>query len=74
MAAPQNKDYTIYFEMGTSDDLDKFAQKLDLNLALLKKLGLYSQPGSILTKYKKKILFFFTKPIATFNSLMSGTK
>ena len=56
--------------MGTSDDLNTLAQRLSFNLALLKKLGLYRQPGVPIKNYKKKIIFLFTKPIGTFDSII----
>ena len=42
---PVNPDYTIYFEMGTTDDLDDFANRLDFNRALYKQLGLEPKAG-----------------------------
>jgi hypothetical protein len=52
--------------MGTSNDLAYFATKLGFNANLQKKLGLYYAKGSTATSFKKKILFFFFKPVATF--------
>jgi hypothetical protein len=67
LAMSQNKDYTIYFEMGTSDDVADFANRVNFNGALLKKLGLYRQAGVPLAAFQKKIIFLFTKPIGTFD-------
>lgn len=68
LAMPQNKDLTIYYEMGTTDDLADFANRLGFNGALLRKLGLARQGGPLLTAYRKKFIFVFTKPIGTFSA------
>lgn len=59
--------------MGTSNDLAYFATKLGFNANLQKKLGLYYTKGSTPTSFKKKILFFFFKPVATFEVLINST-
>ncbi len=67
---PVNPDYTIYFEMGTTDDLDDFANRLDFNRALFRQLGIDPKAGEPLKSYKKKIIFVFTKPIGTFDAVI----
>lgn len=65
-------DYTIYFEMGTTDNLADFADRLNFNGALLKKLGLVRKPNALLTSINKKILLFFSKPIGTYEAVIES--
>jgi hypothetical protein len=65
-------DYTVFFEMGTTDNLADFADRLNFNGALLKKLGLVRKPNSLLTSINKKILLFFSKPIGTFEVVIES--
>lgn len=53
--------------MGTTDDLATFSDRVGFNKGLLKKLGIQTPTKAPFNKYQKKIIFLFTKPIATFN-------
>lgn len=66
------RDNSVFFEMGTSDDLSDFADRLNFNPNLFKKLGLYREPGAPLTSVNKRIVIFFTKPIGTFEFLIES--
>lgn len=58
--------------MGTTDDLSDFANRLSFNQALFKKIGIDVNPTLPLTSYKKKMIFIFTKPIGTFDTMIQS--
>lgn len=60
----------IYFDLATTDDLPSLARFLSFSKATLKKLGI-SRTSASLTSFKKKIIFIYTKPIATFNIVIN---
>lgn len=70
LGAPQNKDYTIYFEMATTDEMADLATRLSFSRALLRRLGIGE--GSSITDFTKRIFFIFTKPIATFEAVIQS--